>query len=226
MNYYEKYKTLPGGTRIYQVTQKGTVVVVGDGTIRELNKEDKEFKDKLFTFINPGNDAFYFIGTPHTNEKNPQNATFKLGITGPHHSFTPHAHGVQHFVKSEGFSGCLLYDNQNKKVIAVDLLPGSVIEIPPKAPHAFYNRSDIPLVTLIANRGLGIFDENYAITKELARKKLQNLKKNDNTQALENLASVLEEIEDHFHRTHPERKMTIQEKISAGISKIAQWLIE
>ncbi len=220
--YLEHYKTLPSGCLLYQITQNGKIFVTGNGSINEVSKDSPDYQDKLHLFVNPGNQAYYLLGNPDTNEKTPNNATVKMGITDSHHHFTPHAHGSQHYVKSEGFSGCLLYNHDKKIAFAIKLIPGSLIYIPEWIPHAFYNRSDIPLITLIANGGLGLHDENYAVTKEIAEKRLKEMSGNGD-KGLEELVKVLGSIEEFFDKTQPQKDIDTREKISKKLYKVAEY---
>ncbi len=220
--YLEHYKNLPGGCLLYQITSEGRIFITGNGSIQEISKDNSDYHDKLHLFINPGNQAYYLLGNPDTSESNPNNATVKMGITNSHHHFTPHAHGSQHYVKSEGFSGCLLYNHNKKTAFAIKLIPGSLIYIPGWVPHAFYNRSDIPLITLIANGGLGLHHEDYAITKKVAEKRLKEIK-NTKDQNLKELVDVLGSIEDFFEKTQPQKDMDAREKFSKQLYKVAEY---
>ena len=173
MAYLNKYKgLLPAGCKLYQLSVTGRLYVAADGEVTEVTKDTEEYTAQLHTFINQGNQALYLLGTPETSEENPSNATAKIGISDPHHHFVPHAHGVEHYVFSQGFSGCLLFDHKRQEAFAIKLLPGSLIYIAEMIPHSFYNRSDVPLITLIANGGLGINDDRYAITQMMAEQLL------------------------------------------------------
>ena len=222
LQYLERNKTLPGGTLLYQMTTDGKIYVTGNGTIQEVSKDNVDYNDKLHLFINPGNQAYYLLGNPDTSEKNPNNATVKMGVTDAHHHFTPHAHGSQHFVKSEGFSGALLYDHDKKKAFVIKLLPNSLIYIPAWIPHAFYNRSDVPLITLIANGGIGIHNEDYAVTKEIAEQRLEALREKGD-ENLEVLIATLGTLEDFFEKTHPEQDMDAQERVASKLYKVAEY---
>lgn len=211
-----------GGGLLWQLTTDGHLYVTGGGKIEEISKESKDYHDKLHLFINPGNQAYYLLGNPDTSETNPNNATVKMGITDAHHHFTPHAHGSQHYVKSEGFSGAMLYNHDQRKAFVIKLLPGSLIYIPAWVPHAFYNRTDVPLITLIANGGIGIHNEDYAVTKEIAEKRLRE-QRHGRDKNLEELISVLGILEEHFDDTHPEQDMDAQEKIASKLYKIAEY---
>lgn len=220
--YLDKYKNLPHGCKIYQLSVTGKMFVAENGKVEEVSRGTKEYVDKLHTFINPGNLAYYLLGTPETSEENPSNATAKVGITDPHHHFTPHAHGVEHYVFSQGFSGCLLFDHAQKKAYPIKLLPGSLIYISAMIPHSFYNRSDVPLITLIANGGLGIHHEKYAVTKKLAEELLQKESELGKKKELTELSSALGSIEELFTTTHPEQDVTLNEKISQKLYRLAE----
>ena len=197
--------------------------VAAGGKVQEVNRDTEEYKDTLHTFINPGNLAHYLLGTPETSEAKPTNATAKIGITDPHHHFIPHAHGVEHYVFSTGFSGCLLFDHVQKKAIVIKMLPGSLIYIPAMVPHMFYNRSDVPLITLIANGGLGIHHEKYAITKEIAENLLKRENDPDTKKELTELSDVLGSMEEIFTTTHPERDMSLREHIAQKLYRLAEY---
>lgn len=197
--------------------------VAANGKVEEVSRGTQEYADQLHVFINPGNLAYYLLGTPETSEKNPSNATAKIGITDPHHHFIPHGHGVEHYVFSQGFSGCLLFDYNQKKAFPIKFLPGSLIYIPPMVPHSFYNRSDVPLITLIANGGLGIHHEKYAITKKLAEELLQKESEPNKKQELIKLSNALGSIEELFTATHPERDLSLNEKISKKLYSLAEY---
>lgn len=222
LKYLEHYKTLPNGCLLYQITSQGKVFVTGNGSIQEISKDSADYHDKLHLFINVGNQAYYLLGTPDTSPENPNNSTVKMGITDSHHHFTPHAHGVEHFVKSEGFSGCLLYNHEKKTALVVKLIPGSMIYIPSWVPHAFYNRSDIPLITFIANGGLGLHHENYAVTRGIAEERLKAMEGRDDNN-LKELAQVLGSIEEFFGKTQPQSDMSTQEKVAQQLYKVAEY---
>lgn len=223
--YLGRYKdALPAGTKIYYMSTTGKIFVAGDGLVCEVSGDTREYADTLHTFINPGNLTHYVLGSPETNEENPTNATVKFGITDPHHHFVPHAHGVEHWVLSQGFSGCIVFDRRRERAIVAKLIPGSMIYIPAMVPHMFYNRDDVPLITLIANGGLGIHHEKYAITKAqadaLVRCESDPLRK----QELAELAIELGSMEDLFAASHPEMDMSISERVSAKLYRVAEWV--
>ena len=223
MKYLERYKNLPGKCRLYQITFAGKIFVAGNGKILEISKASKEYKDTLHLFVNPGNVAHYLLGSPHTSEENPNNATFKVGITNPHYHFIPHAHGTEHYVVSQGFSGCLLFDHENKKAVPIKLLPGSIIYISKMVPHAFYNRSDIPLIILVANAGLGLYHEDYAITKKTAQKKLQKTKNPKEKAEIQELMSELDILKHDFTKTNPQCDLDARERIAIKLYRVAEY---
>lgn len=223
LRYLGHYKVLPQGVLLYQITRDGKIYVTGDGKIQEVSSDEKDYQDKLHLFINPGNKAYYLLGSPDTSPERPNNATVKMGITDSHHHFTPHAHGVEHYVKSEGFSGCLLYDHEARKAFPIKLLPGSLIYIPGWIPHAFYNRSDIPMITLIANGGLGLHHEDYAVTKTIAEERLGSIKDEQEKRNLKELSEVLGSIEKLYEAAHPEQDMDTREKFAEKLYRVAEY---
>ena len=220
--YLEKYKDLPHGCKLYQLSLTGRMFIATNGTVEEVSRGTQEYADQLHVFINPGNIAYYLLGTPETSDKNPNNATVKVGITDPHHHFVPHAHGVEHYVFSQGFSGCLLFNHDQKRAFPIKLLPGSLIYISAMIPHSFYNRSDVPLITLIANGGLGIHHEQYATTQEVAEELLRKENEPKKKQELIELSKALGSIEELFMTAHPERDLTLNEKISQKLYRLAE----
>jgi uncharacterized RmlC-like cupin family protein len=197
--------------------------VAADGRVMEVAPETAEYSKQLHLFINPGNHAFYLLGKPETSQETPNNATVKVGISNPHHHFVPHAHGVEHYVFSQGFSGCLLFDHKQKKALAIKLLPGSLIYIAAMIPHSFYNRSDVPLITLIANGGLGIHHEKYAITQEIAKELLSKENTPQKKEGLASLSNALGSIEELFTTQHPERDLSFNERIAKQLYRLAEY---
>lgn len=222
--YLGKYKNLPGDAKIYHLSTGGQIFVAGSDAVLEISRETQEYQDTLHTFINSGNLAHYVLGTPETSAENPANATVKFGITDPHHHFIPHAHGVEHWVFSQGFSGCVVFDHARKKALVAKFIPGSMIYIPAMVPHMFYNRSDVPLITLIANGGLGIHHEKYAITKVQAETLVQSERDTTKRQEMAELAGELGLMEDLFTMTHPERDMSVGERISGKLYQLAEYV--
>ncbi len=221
--FMQRYRDLPGGSLLYQIACSGEVWIAGRGKVLKLSKETQEFTEDFHLFVNEGNQAYYFLGNVDTSEEHPQNATVKLGITEPHKNFVPHAHGVRHFVKSQGFSGCILYDVEKKKAVTVKLIPGSILDIAPMVAHSFYNRSGVPLVTLIANAGLGLHSDKYAITKEQAEKNLlEGIGRGDEHQICE-LINQLDAIERVFNSEHPENDLSLSEQAAIQLYELAQF---
>jgi mannose-6-phosphate isomerase-like protein (cupin superfamily) len=220
--YLEQYKDLPHGCKLYQLSVTGKMFVAGEGKVQEVSRGTQEYANQLHVFINPGNLAYYLLGNPETSEQNPNNATAKVGITDPHHHFIPHAHGVEHYVFSQGFSGCLLFNHAEQKAFPIKLLPGSLIYISAMIPHSFYNRSDVPLITLIANGGLGIHHEKYAVTKELAEASLQKENDPEKRAELTDLSQALGSIEEYFVSAHPERDLSLNERVARKLYRLAE----
>lgn len=210
MAFLKKYKHLPNDVRLYQITPKGDVYLTGDGRIRHLDHTDPEISKNLLPFINPGNEAYYIIGESDTGPQKPSNATYKFGIMSPHHSFIPHLHGARHFVFCCGYGGCALYDQINNRVVPIYLVPGSLIEIPPLVSHAFFNRSNHPLVILVANTGLGIHHEAYATTIADAQRQ-KELTTDPGEQRMLNLSiAELSHIERFMCSVKPESRASIR----------------
>ncbi len=222
--YLERYQQLPGNARLYQVTSDGRILVAGHGRVEEIRKDDSAFAKQLHTFINEGNLAHYLMGSPQTSEQNPQNATFKLGITNPHHAFTPHTHGTRHFVTSLGFSGCMLFDEEKGTTMPIKMLPGTTVDIPGQLPHAFYNRSSSPLVFMVVNAGLGIEHEEYAVTREIAQRRLAELAPGASRADIEKLILALETLERDFNSTQPHLSLSPDEKLARVLYQLAERL--
>ena len=221
--YLEKYKDLPEGCKLYFLSNSGTIFVAEANKVSKLDQESDDYSNTLHTFINEGNEAHYLLGTPDTNEAAPSNSTVKLGKSEPHHHFVPHAHGVEHYVYSKGFSGCMLFDRDQKKARVIKLIPGTLIYISAMTPHSFYNRSDIPLITLIANGGLGINDDRYAITKDVAEKLIADETDTAKKQQLEELMDELGSIESLYEETRPQEDLSSNEKLSEKLYRLAEY---
>lgn len=222
--YLEQFRTLPDDARLYQITTTGRIFVAGNNSVEELRKDNPAFAANIHQFINAGNLAHYLLGSPQTNADNPQNATFKLGMTDPQHAFTPHAHGARHFVTAMGHSGCILFDKGQQTTVPIKLLPGSMIDIPGGLPHAFYNRSKEPLVIVVANAGLGIEHEDYAVTREMALQRLRELSPDQSRSELEELATALERIEADFNAAQPNLDISVDERLARALYKLAEKL--
>ncbi len=213
---------LPGGCKMYHISTAGKIFVAADGKVQEISPNTPEYVESLHTFINPGNLAHYLLGTPETSDENPTNATVKFGITDPHHHFIPHAHGVEHWVYSAGFSGCIMFDTEKKRAVIVKCIPGTLVFIAAMIPHLFYNRSDSPLLTLISNAGLGIHHEKYAITEKIAHDLLEREHDSAKRTELYELIGELGSMNILFTATHPEQDMSLREHVSEKLYRLAE----
>lgn len=220
--YLEQFQALPGGALVHQITSTGKILTAGNGTVEEITQDNPRYRPHIHKFISHGNLAYYFIGNPSTGPDNPENATFKTGITPPHHHFTPHAHGTRHCVFSAQHAGCLLFDKDQQKVRTVKLQPGSIMDIPGMLPHAFYNRTGTNLVELIANGGLGIDHEDYAITREIALQRLQELLPDQSRADLEQLTLALEHLEKDLDVNKPQLDLGDNEKFVRMLFRLAE----
>lgn len=157
---------LPDGAELYRLRPDGRVLRADRGGARELGPHDPD--SGLLRFIDDQQWAHYFIGDAATSPERPSNATYKLGLVAPHSAFTPHAHGGEHLVLALGPASCGLYDERRRRVVDVELAPGTLIRIPELMPHSFGNRGGNRLAILAANTGYGIDHEDYAITADVA----------------------------------------------------------
>ncbi|WP_298816510.1 cupin domain-containing protein [Chloroflexus sp.] len=166
---------LPQGATLYLFDADGIVYAVSKGCLRRLDPTRRaEDCAEMLRFIDSGQYTKYLIGSAATSDDNPANATFKLGFVRPHSAFTPHAHGAEHFVLSMGYASCGLYDHERAAVAHVRLIPGSMLHIPALMPHSFNNRADDPLPLVIANTGMGIDHDDYAITAAMAEERARS----------------------------------------------------
>lgn len=150
---------LPTGVEIFRFGAGGDCTVTDQAGTRPLGTDEE-----LLRFIDDGQLAHYFVGDARTSPERPSNATYKLGVVGPHSAFTPHAHGGEHFVLSLGHAACGLFDQDRDTAVDLRLTPGTMVRIPAMMPHSFGNRAASPLLILAANTGFGIDHEDYAIT--------------------------------------------------------------
>ncbi|RKE17633.1 hypothetical protein [Streptomyces sp. TLI_171] len=157
---------LPDGAELYRLRPDGRVLRADRGGARELGPHDPD--SGLLRFIDDQQWAHYFIGDAATSPERPSNATYKLGLVAPHSAFTPHAHGGEHLVLALGPASCGLYDERRRRVVDIELAPGTLIRIPELMPHSFGNRGGNRLAILAANTGYGIDHEDYAITADVA----------------------------------------------------------
>lgn len=221
-NYFEKYVHLPEGARLYQTMPDGSVYMTGDGRVHKLDHKDPDIDRLLLPFINEGNEAYYLVGAADTGPDKPQNATAKIGFTAGHKAFVPHAHGARHYVKCEGYGGCVLFDRERDCPLPVYLPPGSLIEIPEMVSHTFFNRSADALVTLIVNTGLGIDHDQYAITLAEATRRLRNSFFGESE--LERLVKELTALGEFMEKARPEHAIRFRDKAAKLLRRIAALL--
>ncbi len=195
---------LPDGAELYRLRPDGRVLRADRAGVRELGPEDPD--SGLLRFIDDQQFAHYFIGDAKTSPERPSNATYKLGLVAPHTAFTPHAHGGEHLVLALGPASCGLYDERRRRVVDVELAPGTLIRIPELMPHSFGNRGTDRLAILAANTGYGIDHEDYAITAEVAQQRGQT-----------ELAAALREV------TARQRvgTVTVRERLAHRLHRIA-----
>jgi hypothetical protein len=191
---------LPLDVQMYLLEAAGTASLVNAVETVDLAKAND-----FLRFIDDGQRVRYLIGSADTSPQRPSNATYKLGVVQPHSSFTPHAHGEEHFVLSLGYAACTLYDPDRHQVVTVSLPPATMIRIPAMLPHSFGNRAGQPLLILAANTGLGIDHEDYAITAAEAERR-----------DLVVLAKALRELEDA-----PLATLTWRERLAAWFRAVA-----
>jgi len=170
----------------------------------------------MLRFIDTGQYTRYLIGSAATSDDNPTNATFKLGFVHPHSAFTPHAHGAEHFVLSMGYASCGLYDHDQETVAHVRLIPGSLLHIPAMMPHSFNNRADAPLPLVIANTGMGIDHEEYAITAAMAEERARR-----GDEAAERLVTALRKLEAEMASERVHADVSLRERLAGFLRRLA-----
>ncbi|MFJ1757763.1 cupin domain-containing protein [Kitasatospora sp. NPDC088134] len=195
---------LPDGAELYRLRPDGRVLRADRAGARELGPHDPD--SGLLRFIDDQQWAHYFIGDARTSPERPSNATYKLGLVAPHSAFTPHAHGGEHLVLALGPASCGLYDARRRRVVDVELAPGTLIRIPELMPHSFGNRGGDRLAILAANTGYGIDHEDYAITADVAEERGEA-----------ELAAALREV---TARQRP-GTVTVRERLAARLHRIA-----
>lgn len=245
-------QVLPAGAEVYLLDPHGTIHCVTRGDIRRLcphtNINDRK---EFLRFIDDGQFTRYLIGDAATSEQHPSNATYKLGAVQAHSAFTPHAHGAEHFVLSQGYASCGLYDWVHQRVVHVRLFPGALLRIPAMMPHSFNNRANDPLLLVIANTGMGIDHEAYAITATQAEhyahqhasieshETVGAVYGHDHNHSLSDtvttslttdvgysiLAQALRHLENEMHHSTLHANMTWRERIASQLRKVA-WLLE
>ncbi|MGQ9613809.1 cupin domain-containing protein [Chloroflexus sp.] len=170
----------------------------------------------MLRFINSGQYTRYLIGTAATSDDNPANATFKRGFVCPHSAFTPHAHGTEHFVLSIGYASCGLHDYERTIVAHIRLIPGSLLHIPAMMPHSFNNRADTLLPMIIANTGMGIDHDDYAITTAMAEERARN---GDDAAAC--LTTALRQLEAGTSSHPVHTSMSLRERLAGMLRRLA-----
>lgn len=216
--YLERLKaTLPHTATLYVFSPDGVVYAVSRDCVRRLDPTRRaEDCVEMLRFIDSGQYTQYLIGSAATSDHNPANATFKLGFVRPHSAFTPHAHGAEHFVLSMGYASCGLYDHERATVAHVRLIPGSLLYIPALMPHSFNNRADSPLPLVIANTGMGIDHDDYAITAAMAEERARS---GDETAA--RLVAALRQLEVEMAADRLHVEVSWRERIALLLRRLA-----
>lgn len=245
-------RVLPAGAEVYLLDPHGTIHCVTRGTARSLRPNTTpNDREEFLRFIDDGQFTRYLIGDAATSDQNPSNATYKLGSVQAHSAFTPHAHGAEHFVLSQGYASCGLYDFARQQVVHVRLFPGTLLRIPAMMPHSFNNRAADPLLLVIANTGMGIDHEAYAITATQAERYVDQHALMEPHEAVESvyghhhsyslrdtatispatdidyhtLAHALRHLENEMQHSSFHANLTWRERIAAQLRRIA-WLLE
>jgi mannose-6-phosphate isomerase-like protein (cupin superfamily) len=213
-------RTLPSGATVYYFAPDGVVYVVGRDCLRRLDPTRRsEDYIEMLRFIDTGQYTRYLIGSATTSDENPTNATYKLGFVRSHSAFTPHAHGAEHFVLSMGYASCGLYDQERATVAHIRLIPGSMLYIPAMMPHSFNNRADIPLPLVIANTGMGIDHEDYAITAAMAAERARR-----GDQAAAQLLEALRQLETEMATDRVHATTSLRERLAGWLRRLASVL--
>lgn len=216
--YLERLRTtLPCGATLYVFSPDGIVYAVSRECIRRLDPTRRaEDCTDMLRFIDSGQYTQYLIGSAKTSDKNPANATYKLGFVRPHSAFTPHAHGAEHFVLSMGCASCGLYDHERESVAHVRLIPGSLLHIPALMPHSFNNRADDPLPLVIANTGMGIDHDDYAITAAMAEERARG-----GDEAAARLVTALRQLEAEMAVDRVHVEVSLRERLAMLLRRLA-----
>lgn len=239
---HQLQRMLPVGAEVYFFDPSGTLHILTRGHLESLNPLQCEAdRANFLRFIDEGHFARYFIGSAATSDALPSNATYKLGMMRPHSAFTPHAHGAEHFVLSLGYASCSLYDQDADQVAHVRLLPGAMLRIPALMPHSFNNRAHDPLHLVIANTGMGLDHEAYAITVTQAEVYAQHAEVEVHTHShaqetehshqhpsdvdYASLARALRRLEQEMPMSTTHTTVTWRERIAALLHKLA-WILE
>lgn len=211
-------RDLPAGATLYLFRPDGVVAAIRQGTLSRLDPTRRpEDRAAMLRFIDSGQYTRYLIGAADTSDENPANATFKLGFVRPHSAFTPHAHGAEHFVLSMGYASCGLYDAARDRVAHIRLIPGALLHIPALMPHSFNNRADQPLPLVIANTGMGVDHEEYAITAAQAEERARA----GDTTTFEPLAGALRRLEREMPSVSVHLSLTWRERLASVLRRLA-----
>lgn len=215
-------RILPAGASVLITDSDGTLLTVRRHCVKPIAAEHD---NDLLPFIDQGHFARYLIGNAATSDTNPANATYKLGIVAAHRGFTPHAHGTEHFVFSTGYAACGLYDAERDAIVTVPLKPGMMLHIPAMMPHTFNNRAGTPLLLLIANTGMGLDHEDYAITAAQAEARAhRDHHHHEQTVDFAQLATVLRRMEQALPQMHAHRQLNWRERIAMRLRWLASRL--
>ncbi|WP_298464008.1 cupin domain-containing protein [uncultured Erythrobacter sp.] len=215
VKYLMSLGTLPEDLKVYFPDYSGTIYAKQGDTV---SKHSAEESAEMFPFLNAGNVAHYLIGGPDSGPTNPSFGTAKIAITDAHHSFLPHAHGSKHFVLSQGNAGCVVFDRDTGKPKELALPARSLVVIPEKMSHSFFNKSGRPLTFFVANTGLGIYNEEYATTIDMARKQLVE---GSNDPELVHLIHELESIGRYMQAHKPEKQESLKSRIAFLFHRLA-----
>ncbi len=216
--YLERLETtLPDGATLSVFSPDGVVYAVSRGCVRRLDPTRRaEDVVEMLRFIDSGQYTQYLIGSAATSDHNPANATFKLGFVRPHSAFTPHAHGAEHFVLSMGYASCGLYDHERATVAHVRLIPGSMLYIPALTPHSFNNRANSPLPLVIANTGMGIDHDDYAITAAMAEERARH-----GDESAARLVTALRQLEAEMATDRLHVEVSLRERMAMLLRRLA-----
>jgi uncharacterized RmlC-like cupin family protein len=222
-------RILPAGASILVTDSDGSLLTIRRHYVQPL---DPERDNDLLPFIDQGHVARYLIGSAATSDHNPTNTTYKLGVVAAHRGFTPHAHGAEHFVFSTVYAACGLYDAERDDIVTVTLTPGMMLHIPAMMPHTFNNRAGKPLLLLIANTGMGLDHEDYAITAAQAEARARHAHDNhhhhhnhhEQSVDFAQLAAVLRRMEQTLPQMQAHHRLNWRERLAMRLRWLATQL--
>ncbi|NJN16975.1 MAG: cupin domain-containing protein [Oscillochloris sp.] len=213
--------TLPAGAEALHCGADGIAYLIQPGCVEPIDPTRRPPQSDLLPFIDAGHFTRYLIGAADSSDTNPSNATYKLGVVAAHRGFTPHAHGAEHFVLSTGYAACGLYDAQRDAVVNVRLTPGTLLHIPALMPHSFNNRSAEPLLLMVANTGMGIDHEDYAITAaQAAERAVSGVTNLD----YPSMATALRRLERELPVLNAQHRMGWREQLARRLRAVAERL--